>query len=259
MIKFVYVILSPFLHIYIDPDITRGDGVYSRYLPRLAGRPGRYLLSADVDDNGGRAVVAQGPPARSRVPLPPRHLPPYYHQQDFGTWGDGGTCCGSSLLYFHSRTAPPFQRHLTFGVLEVVSPPNPRDLTPPSRILDLRVEVNDTVHEIFLRWTAPGDDWDVGRADHYEAVVAPQWAEARAFEGDTLTGLPRPLPPGTFHTTNLHFIRYEEVSFLLARTSNHNEEYVTGKKVNELSLREFLFLFGKNNFIFCKLDYFAIM
>lgn len=157
-------------------------------------------------------MVAHGPPARPRVPLPPRHLPHYYHQQDFGTWDDGGTCCGSSLMYFHSRTALPFQRHLTFGVLEVVSPPNPRDLTPPSRILDLRVEVNDTVHEIFLRWTAPGDDWDVGRADHYEAVVAPRWEEARAFEGDTLTGLPRPLPAGTFHTTNLHFIRYEEVS-----------------------------------------------
>lgn len=197
---------------YSDPDTTRGDGVYSRYLPRLAGRPGRYLLSADVDDNRGRAVVAHGPPARPRVPLPPRHLPHYYHQHDFGSWGDGGTCCGSSLLYFHSRTALPFQRHLTFGVLEVVSPPNPRDLTPPSRILDLRVEVNDTVHEIFLRWTAPGDDWDVGRADHYEAVVAARWAEARAFEGDTLTGLPRPLPAGTYHTTNLHFIRYEEVS-----------------------------------------------
>lgn len=204
--------------------------MYSRYLPRLAGRPGRYLLSADVDDNGGRAVVAHGPPARPRVPLPPRHLPHYYHQQDFGTWDDGGTCCGSSLLYFHSRTALPFQRHLTFGVLEVVSPPNPRDLTPPSRILDLRVEVNDTVHEIFLRWTAPGDDWDVGRADHYEAVVAPRWEEARAFEGDTLTGLPRPLPAGTFHTTNLHFIRYEEVS-LSTHAVDHSDVHGSKRRI----------------------------
>ena len=189
--------------------------MYSRYLPRLAGHSGRYLLSAAVDDNGGRAVVAQGPPSRPRVPLPPRHLPHYYHQQDLGAWGDGGTCCGSFLSYFHSRTAPPFQRHLTFGVLEMLSSPNNIDLTPPSRILDLRVEVNDTVHEIFLRWTAPGDDWDVGSAHHYVAVVAPQWEEARAFQGDTLTGLPRPLPAGTLHTTNLHFIRYEEVSFFI--------------------------------------------
>lgn len=186
--------------------------MYSRYLPRLAGRPGRYLLSATVDHNGGRAVVAQGPPSRSRVPLPPHHLPHYFHQPDLGTSGDAKTCCGSSLFYLQSRTASPFQRHLTFGVLEVLSLPNPPDLTPPSRILDLRVEVNDTMHEIFLRWTAPGDDWDLGSAHHYQAVVAPQWEGARAFQGDTLTGLPRPLPAGTPHTTNLHFIRYEEVS-----------------------------------------------
>ncbi|MPC29160.1 Calcium-activated chloride channel regulator 2 [Portunus trituberculatus] len=200
-----------------DPDITRGDGVYSRYLPRLAGGPGRYLLSATVDHNEGQAVVAQGPPSRPRVPLPPHHLPHYFHQPELGTWGDAGTCCGSSLFYFHSRTAPPFQRHLTFGVLEVLSSPNQRDLTPPSRILDLRVEVNDTVHEIFLRWTAPGDDWDVGSAHHYQAVVAPQWKEARAFQGDTLTGLPRPLPAGKLHTTNLHFIRYEELWYVSMR------------------------------------------
>ncbi|KAG7175364.1 Calcium-activated chloride channel regulator 2-like 1, partial [Homarus americanus] len=201
-----------FLHLWDngvgDPDITKGDGVYSRYLPSLPGSPGRYLLSADIDYNSGLAAVAKGPPTRHHKSLS-SHLP-HYHQHGYETWNGEQTCCGHSLPHVHTRRAPPFLRHVTWGVLEVMSSPSHRDNVPPSRILDLRVEVNDTVHEIRLRWTAPGDDWDVERAHHYEAVVAPFWREARAFQGDRLTGLPQPLPAGTLHTTNLHFTRYEE-------------------------------------------------
>lgn len=198
-----------------DPDITKGDGVYSRYLPPLPGNPGRYLLSADVDYNSGLAVVAKGPPTRHHK-SPSSHLPHYY-QHSYDSWNTDQTCCGYALPHVHTRRAPPFLRHVTWGVLEVMSPTPFRDTAPPSRILDLRVEVNDTVHEITLRWTAPGDDWDVDRADHYEAVVAPFWKEARAFQGDRLTGLPQPLPAGTLHTTNLHFIRYEELWYVTVR------------------------------------------
>nr|XP_045589593.1 calcium-activated chloride channel regulator 4-like [Procambarus clarkii] len=198
-----------------DPDITKGDGVYSRYLPPLPGSPGRYLLSADIDYNSGLATVAKGPPTRHHKSLS-SHLPHYY-QHGFDSWNNEQTCCGYALPHVHSRRAPPFLRHVTWGVLEVVSQPSHRDNVPPSRILDLRVEVNNTVHEIKLRWTAPGDDWDVDRAHHYEAVVAPYWKEARAFQGDRLTGLPQPLPAGTLHTTNLHFTRYEELWFVTVR------------------------------------------
>lgn len=193
-----------------DPDITRGDGVYSRYLPYLPGYPGRYLLTVDTDHNSGLAKVAKSPPVRHK--RPPSLLSSYYHHQHgHDTWSGEQTCCGSVVPHVHSRRTPPFLRHVTWGVVEVASPPPYRDDIPPSRILDLRVEVNDTVHDILLRWTAPGDDWDVGRAHHYEAVVAPFWREARAFQGDRLTGLPQPFPAGTLHTTNLYFTRYEEV------------------------------------------------
>ncbi|KAK8744770.1 hypothetical protein OTU49_000604, partial [Cherax quadricarinatus] len=198
-----------------DPDITKGDGLYSRYLPPLPGSPGRYLLSADIDYNSGLASVAKGPPTRHHKSLA-SHLP-FFHQHGYDTWNSEQTCCGYALPYVHTRRAPPFLRHVTWGVLEVVSLSTHHDNVPPSRILDLRVEVNDTVHEIKLRWTAPGDDWDVDRAHHYEAVVAPFWKEARAFQGDRLTGLPQPLPAGTLHTTNLHFTRYEELWFVTVR------------------------------------------
>lgn len=198
-----------------DPDITKGDGVYSRYLPSLPGNPGRYLLSADIDYNSGLAVIAKGPPTRHHKSSS-AHLPHYY-QHNYDNWNNEQSCCGSVLPHVHTRRAPPFLRYVTWGVLEVVSPPPVRDNVPPSRILDLRVEVNDTVHEISLRWTAPGDDWDVDRAHHYEAVVAPFWREARAFQGDRLTGLPQPLPAGTLHTTSLRFTRYEELWYVTVR------------------------------------------
>ncbi|XP_042238989.1 calcium-activated chloride channel regulator 4A-like [Homarus americanus] len=198
-----------------DPDVTKGDGVYSRYLPPLPGNPGRYLLSADIDYNSGLAVIAKGPPTRHHK-TSSSHLPHYY-QHGYDNWNSAETCCGNGLPHVHTRRAAPFLRHVTWGVLEVVSPPSVRDNVPPSRILDLRVEVNDTVHEISLRWTAPGDDWDVDRAHHYEAVVAPFWREARAFQGDRLTGLPQPLPAGTLHTTSLHFTRYEELWYVTVR------------------------------------------
>lgn len=199
-----------------DPDITKGDGIYSRYLPTLHGYPGRYLLSADIDYNSGMAVIAKGPPTRHHKG-PSSHLAHYYQHPNYDNWNSEQTCCGSAVPHVHTRRAPPFLRHETWGVLEVVAPPPPRDNVPPSRILDLKVDVNDTVHEISLRWTAPGDDWDNGRAHHYEAVVAPYWREARAFQGDRLTGLPTPLTAGTMHATTLQFTRYEEVRVLSLR------------------------------------------
>ncbi|XP_066987727.1 calcium-activated chloride channel regulator 1-like isoform X1 [Macrobrachium rosenbergii] len=204
-----------------DPDITKGDGVYSRYLVSLHGYPGRYLLSADVDYNTGLAVVAKGPPTRHHK-VPSSHLPHYYQHGSYesSSWGAGAadqSCCGSRVPHAHTRRVAPFHRHVTWGVLEVNSPITRHDNVPPARILDLRVEVNDTIHEITLRWTAPGDDWDFGRAHSYEAVVAPYWREARSFQGDRLTGLPQPLPAGTLHTTNLYFTRYEELWYVSLR------------------------------------------
>lgn len=159
------------------------------------------------------AVIAKGPPTRHHKG-PSSHLAHYFQHPNYDSWNSEQTCCGSAIPHVHTRRAPPFLRHETWGVLEVVAPPPSRDNVPPSRILDLKVDVNDTVHEISLRWTAPGDDWDNGRAHHYEAVVAPYWREARAFQGDRLTGLPTPLPAGTMHATTLQFTRYEEVCVL---------------------------------------------
>lgn len=38
-----------------DPDITKGDGVYSRYFSASAGGPGIYMFEVVVTDNGNTA------------------------------------------------------------------------------------------------------------------------------------------------------------------------------------------------------------
>lgn len=168
---------------------------------------GRYLFTADVDYNNGMALVVKESPTRHHKAS--SHYGYFYQQHEVRV--SEKECCGSSLAKVHSRRAAPFHHHVTYGVLDVVFPPSHIDVTPPSRILDLEINVNDTVYEVTLRWTAPGDDFDFGRANHYKAIVAPSWNQAKAFQGNNLTGLPRPLPAGTLHSTTLHFTRYEEV------------------------------------------------
>lgn len=43
-----------------DPDVTRGDGVYSRYFTgHAAGGPGLYQFEVEVTDNGNTAYTWQ--------------------------------------------------------------------------------------------------------------------------------------------------------------------------------------------------------
>ncbi|KAB7508142.1 Calcium-activated chloride channel regulator 2 [Armadillidium nasatum] len=196
-----------------DPDITAGDGVYSRYLPPLHHLAGRYLLTADVDYNNGMALIVKESPTRHHKSS--SHYGYFYQQHD--SRFSEKECCGSTLAKVHSRRAAPFHHHVTYGVLDVVHPFTHFDITPPSRILDLEVNVNDTVYEVTLKWTAPGDDFDIGRAHHYKGVVAPSWDQAKAFQGDTLSGLPTPLTAGNHQTTTLHFTRYEELWYISLR------------------------------------------
>lgn len=42
-----------------DPDITKGDGIYTRYFSAAAGGPGEYTFEATVTDNGNTAYSSQ--------------------------------------------------------------------------------------------------------------------------------------------------------------------------------------------------------
>ncbi|KAK7079588.1 hypothetical protein SK128_019402 [Halocaridina rubra] len=184
-----------------DPDITGGDGVYSRYLPVLYGGSGLYELSATADYNNGLAhsPVSDAFPGRA------------YSERE------RATCCGSRIKYEYIRPVTPFQRSVVYGILDIVSVSNGNDFVPPSRILDLRCLVNQTSRDISLRWTAPGDDYDWDRAHHYEAVLASSWSEAKAFAGERISGMPAPVLVGTEQSLAIQTDRYEQAIYVAIR------------------------------------------
>ena len=52
-----------------DPDLTSGDGIYSRYLA-VYPNAGRYQFSVAVDDNRQRAYFVNSSAGRSRRAMP---------------------------------------------------------------------------------------------------------------------------------------------------------------------------------------------
>jgi hypothetical protein len=72
------------------------------------------------------------------------------------------------------------------------------DITPPAAIEDLGAAPGADDGEIDLTWTAPGDDGDVGMADHYEIIYATYPITEGNWEGATLcVGPPSPTSPGS--------------------------------------------------------------
>lgn len=147
--------------IYLDPDLTKADGIYSGYVTQLDRLGGRYQMEVEVSDDSGRASF----PVRI----------------------DGGqepdACCGSSMPFGGSEPTPRFRRFINGPDFVVKATAATEDDDndngveiggiiidyPPSRIADLRVQsVDQLTTEAELTWTAPGSDLDSGTASQYE-------------------------------------------------------------------------------------------
>ena len=125
-------------------DLVAEDGVYSRYLVRCPG-PGLYTLGVAVAGAGGTVVAGAG-----------QH--------------PGQDCCGSSTLASrHSAPRTGAFSRLVAGaasvlVAEVAA--GPGDRMPPARVGDLRAARLPS-GGVRLVFTAPGGDWDQGRAQQW--------------------------------------------------------------------------------------------
>ncbi|KFM82661.1 Calcium-activated chloride channel regulator 1, partial [Stegodyphus mimosarum] len=126
-----------------DIDVTRGDGIYTRYFTDFTA-PGFYNVYVKFGGLNNSADLLEGPSAK---------------------------CCGS---FFPSRRridTGPFQREAGPATFEVEAI-NETDVYPPARITDLKVVWNSD--RIFaLKWTAVGDDYDSGVATAYEVKLFP--------------------------------------------------------------------------------------
>ena len=72
------------------------------------------------------------------------------------------------------------------------------DITPPATINDLNVIPGDSNGEIELSWTAPGDDGNIGIADHYEIRYSfNQLTDINWEEATLWVSPPTPASPGS--------------------------------------------------------------
>lgn len=186
-----------------DPDITAGDGVYSRYLPQMLLFPGHYELTVTATHNNGLAKVPAIDALGRRARMEGDH--------------ETRRCCGSTIAYKQVKPVAPFTRQVPYGVLTVNADASERDIFPPSRILDLRASVNETTRQVKLRWTAPGDDYDWGRANFYEGAMANSWAQAKAMEGEQIQSLPAPNTVPTEQEMTLDITKYDQMIYITLR------------------------------------------
>ncbi|XP_045148086.1 calcium-activated chloride channel regulator 4 isoform X2 [Echinops telfairi] len=137
-------------------DSLKNDGVYSRYFTAYTER-GRYSLK--VRAHGGKNTVTRslGHPSNKALYIP--------------GWVVDGKIEGNpprpEINEDNQTPLENFSRTATGDafVISNAPPPNSPDQYPPNQITDLDAKSNED--QITLTWTAPGDDFDVGKVERY--------------------------------------------------------------------------------------------
>lgn len=145
----------------IDPDVTRGDGVYSRYFivpPGETPSSTQLEISARVVINPYRArYVAVPPSSPTSTPVSQQH------------------CCGSFVEPADKTQYKilPFAERSSNSLLLRVSDIPPLGFYNPGRIGDLRIAAMDRAkRNLTLSWTAPGEDLDQGVPASYQVYYS---------------------------------------------------------------------------------------
>ncbi|NWZ20376.1 CLCA2 regulator, partial [Asarcornis scutulata] len=149
-------------------DIIKNDGIYSKYLFSFPGN-GRYSLKAHVQAN--RTIVPQtaklwshamyipGYVENGKLKMNPSRPPGIKSDIQVRRGGFHRTAVGESFII----SAVPMGPHA--------------DVFPPCKIVDLVARIEDD--KVILSWTAPGNDFDKGRAASYEIRISESPLELR--------------------------------------------------------------------------------
>ena len=201
-----------FSFFFSDPDVTKGDGVYTRYFGKYFRGSGTYTVTLSVDAMDGRAYTIRSSPSFNpteaveccgsviRVPLDRRELTGAFSRIVPGGIISAGSSLSSSLPSSINSTT-------TFNNEEAM------DLLPPSRVTDLRVHVEPVTQRVTFQWTAVGDDFDVGTAYTYELRLSSNktWLKMPALfqQAEALPAAP-PRPSGDqMDLTLMDFDRFD--------------------------------------------------
>uniref|UniRef100_T1JCB1 VWFA domain-containing protein n=1 Tax=Strigamia maritima TaxID=126957 RepID=T1JCB1_STRMM len=167
------------------PDLTKNDGIYSRYFTDFNVR-GHYLITVVASSNEDTIVVT-GTSATSSI-----------HPLDKSI----SYCCGSVVPITKSIPADTFSRVTNGGVFHITNMANTTINFPPSRITDLRIkEFRPQFGQVVLTWTAPGNSYDKGKASRYEVKYSPNRKllldPALFGSQDSVSNIPQPATEGS--------------------------------------------------------------
>jgi len=141
-------------------DLTAEDGIYSAYFIDYSGVTGRYTLQCETTNDDEAVVIKYDKTLASKFIEPEPHSP---------------RCCGSTTANKNVTKVKTgrFERKSSGGSFKVIQTPSSDDTTPPSRIVDFKINNIDldeetSVSKLEVSFTSPGDDLDTGTATKYE-------------------------------------------------------------------------------------------
>ncbi|XP_077965581.1 calcium-activated chloride channel regulator 4-like [Styela clava] len=158
-----------------EPDIRRNDGVYSRYLC-TGSIHGRYSVKVKVYSKSDGSVV-ESSVRQSRATYNPGVID---ENGNLVLNPNGPTLLPRNVTFgIDSSRLGNFSRQISPGAFEYTPPTPPptgggttsSDMFSPSKVFDLKAAQNDFTNYtkgIVLTFTAPGDDFDSGKASKYE-------------------------------------------------------------------------------------------
>ena len=175
-----------------DVDMQQGDGVYSGVLINHQGT-GRYTFTIHASDNKRRAHIIR--PGQPELPI---------------------VCCGSFLDIPQSRGVimESFKRTIPGPVVHLSTLPR-EDITPPSKIGDLIIELSSDNKTLSAKWSSPGGDYRSGSVVSYQFIYSAnisQLLEDR--DGSTLLELEKHTSFGSSVTQLLEFPLYNQDYFI---------------------------------------------
>ncbi|KAK9404090.1 epithelial chloride channel protein-like [Crotalus adamanteus] len=149
-------------------DIIKNDGIYSRYFTSFKD-DGRYSIKVHVQ--GGDRTSRQ-----TRQRNHALYLPGYVENGEIKMNAPRPEASDNDT----QTNLGKFSRIASGGsfVMSGVIPGSSLDAFPPSRITDLDAKLNDE-DEFLLSWTAPGNDYDKGKAEKYEIKMSENPVELR--------------------------------------------------------------------------------
>uniref|UniRef100_A0A8I5TL16 Chloride channel accessory 4 n=1 Tax=Pongo abelii TaxID=9601 RepID=A0A8I5TL16_PONAB len=182
-------------------DSFKNDGVYSRYFTAYT-ENGRYSLKVRAHGGTNTARLRLRPPLNRAAYIPGWVVNGEIEANPPRPEIDEDT---QTTLEDFSRTASGG----AFVVSQVPSLPLP-DQYPPSQITDLDATVHED--EIILTWTAPGDDFDVGKVQYYIIRISGSILDLRDSFNDALQVNTTDLSPKEANSKEIFAFKPENIS-----------------------------------------------